>query len=227
MLLNRRQFPPGGFSFFQPQTDWRAPGGLTFDQVVDAIIKHRLANPKFAGQWSVEKEDIENELDEYTCIRIAQNPNYCQAVEGAPPFLPGTSELPRPIVPSNSPSGPSVAVASKLAAGVATIADWRGSGGEVVAQEEADRRAAICVGCPKNDSQHGVAHFFVMTVAAAIQLEIGRKNDMKLKTPFDAELGVCKACWCCNRLKIWSPMEFITKHMSKSVTLPAHCWIEQ
>ena len=226
MLITRRTFPPGGFEFFQTETGWHAPGGLTFEQVVDAIIKHRAANPRFAAGWSLDRTDVGNELDTYTCVRIAQNANYCKGADGSP-FVQDTSGNPRPIVSPESLSGRVAAAASKLAAGVATIGAWRGAGGEVVPQEEAERRAAICAACFLNDNEHGIGYFFVSSVAASIQHEIERKNDIKLRTARDSELGVCKACFCCLRLKVFTPMEYITRHMSKSVTLPPRCWIAQ
>jgi len=93
----------------------------------------------------------------------------------------------------------------------------------------ADKRAAICVQCPQNGSG-GLSRYFTVPVATLIKSRFERLHEMKLVTPNDAQLGVCDACLCPLRLKVWTPMEFIVKHTEKNAwpkfqqTTP-RCWV--
>jgi hypothetical protein len=52
----------------------------TFDEQVQRIIKHRLANPKVylpSDTEHLSPTSVAVELDDYTCQRIGNNSNYC------------------------------------------------------------------------------------------------------------------------------------------------------
>lgn len=72
--LKRNEFPPGGWRFYQKETQWNAPDPLinSFDRMVRVIYQHRAANPK-AG-LSLELEDIEKDLMDYTRARLNMRP---------------------------------------------------------------------------------------------------------------------------------------------------------
>src|SRR5205814_9563165 len=88
-----------------------------------------------------------------------------------------------------------------IANGVSTIAEWEIAGGRVVTQGEANARAAVCVKCPKN-VRADLLSFFTKQAARLIALQLETKNNMKLATPLDVELGMCEACGCVNKLKV-------------------------
>lgn len=66
-MLNRNQFPPGGWQFYQPETKWNAPDPLNYDfySMARLIQQHRMANGLPAGY-----EQAVNDLDSYTRARF-------------------------------------------------------------------------------------------------------------------------------------------------------------
>lgn len=224
-LKNRNHpFPPGGYAFFQPQTNWHSTAGLTFDQTVDEIIRHRLANPRHSHAWTTERAEIEAELDNYTCVRIANDPNYCTGGQGLirRPFVAG------PTPPPSSPGLAAAVVAGgrKIVSGIGVLVDWLGSGGNAVAHELAEQRAQCCVDCSMNAP--GEWHnFFTGPAVAKIRNQLTMKNDMQLSTSQDEKLKVCKACWCVLSLKVHTPIEHVLAHLKSSMEaeMPARCWI--
>lgn len=218
-LLNRRQFPPGGFVFFEPKTGWQSSPGFTFEQTVDEIIKHRRANPRFSAQWATDPETVSQELDEFTCVRIAQDANYCSP--GIPNFLPGST--PSPQWP-NRGSGVAAGV-SKAVGGIGLFLDLFGSGGKPVSQELATARAAVCANCPQN---HGKwVDVFTAPVAETLRKQMAIAADMNLVTPHDDKLEVCRACWCHMKTKVWVDLAHIVKHLKPEsrAELDPRCWI--
>lgn len=227
MLKSRRQFPPGHFSYFQPQTGWSAPLGLTFDQVVAALIKHRIANPRF--DLSTEPEMVAKELDEYTCLRLGNDPNYCSS----PAFFPSGEELKKKRdsqFPFRGPDLGGVAAAAKQArntvAGIGLYLEWFGQAGPV-AQEQANRRAEVCLGCPKHNTKLTILQRFNEIASKPIMQALGILNDLELHTPSDDKLGVCEACDCPIRAKVWCPIGVITNHIrpEAKAALAENCWI--
>src|SRR5512139_2803045 len=143
MLKSRRKHPPGGWKFTQPQTGWMSTPGLDFETVVESIIKHRLANPRF--DLATDFQVVANELDAYTCARLNNNPSYCVAGDAS-------KKAQSPSVVARLRSGAeSVAGAGRnVVVGIGVLLDWLGSGGAAVAPALAESRAAICATCPKN-----------------------------------------------------------------------------
>lgn len=236
-LISRRSFPPGGFFFFQPQSQWPPTqemfAGLTFDQVVIKIAQHRAANPRFG--LSTDLDDIANELDYFTCVRLKFDPNYCV---GGPPGAPlGKAQAPLPPVrPVGQPFKPApsargavaaeVKKVTRLVSGVGVLLDWIGSGGHAVDPALATKRANVCVGCPMNQ-KGGWEHFFTGPAADIIRKQLTLKNEMQLQTTLDKQLSVCDACGCELTLKVWVPLEYVLKKLTPeiSIKLDPRCWI--
>jgi hypothetical protein len=82
MELSRSQFPAGGWQFFQSQTNWHAPTPVssTFDQTVDLIRKHRLANPAVTKQHNLATDfnSVAMELEAYTRTRLGMGDTFSQ-----------------------------------------------------------------------------------------------------------------------------------------------------
>lgn len=225
MLKSTRTFPPGGWQYLQPETGWKARPGATFDEVVRELAAHRAANPRF--NLSTDLDEIATELNHYTCLRIAYNPEYCAPDEfGA--YRGPEKKLPRPSFWRNPAAGAkeSVAVVKKVFAGVGVLLDWLGEGATPVAPNVAEGRARICSDCPQN-AQTDLASFFTVPASKLITRQIEIRNEMKLATAWDAKLGICLACACPLRLKTWTPLEHITAKLlpeSRS-KLDPRCWI--
>lgn len=225
MLKSRRTFPPGGFSFFEPKTGWVSTPGFTFDQVVDEIIRHRRANPRFNGQWNVEPEAVAVELDEYTCVRIAMDPNYCTpGVALTASFSQG--RVPLPLWPGLA--NRTVAAVTKTMAGIGVLLDWLGAGGQAVPKEQSEARATICPTCPKNQPGDWTSHFTGPAIER-LRKQLAIKNDLGLTTTHDAELRVCSVCWCHLALKVHTPIKHIAAHLKPDMKaeLPDFCWIRR
>lgn len=222
-LKSRRTFPPGGFYYFQPQTQFQTTPGLTFDQAVAELIKHRIANPRF--NLPTDTETVANELDEFTCVRIAQNPNYCTGTPGTVlPFQePTRLSFRQNLV--GAAAGAAKYVQNTMA-GIALYAEWFGSS-RPVAQEEAERRAAICVTCPHH-VQGDIMQRFNAAAADEIMKIMGILKDMNLKTAQDDKLAVCEICDCPMKAKVWSPVYLILKHLRPEAKagLWEKCWIK-
>jgi hypothetical protein len=110
--------------------------------------------------------------------------------------------------------------------GIATLADWLGSGGKPVSPDLSAQRADVCAKCPMNRPTKW-RELFAEGVAATILAyeRLRRKNE--LITPADKSLGVCNVCGCFLLLKVHTPLITITDHMEESEydDFPENCWI--
>ena len=114
----------------------------------------------------------------------------------------------------------------RLGAGIGVLVDWVGSGGKPVSVAIAVSRAAVCKDCPKN-KKSAWTEWATAPIAAKIKDQLGMCETMRLSTPYDADLHTCSACLCWLPLKVWTPLEHITDHMSNEVKADLHpsCWI--
>lgn len=223
-LKNRNVFPPGGFSFTQPETGWSAPAHLSFDDTVGNIISHRRANPRF--NLTTDRYAVEQELEQTTIARLRSIPtgeNYLTTIDGGPPG---------PFIPPPRQSRVVGAVASlagearKIRTGLNVIKDWLGDGLTPVAPELATTRAAVCVPCPLNQPPTATQ---VLTGTASKWLKqvLEAKSDMELATPHDSKLQTCAACGCRLDTKVFTPLPHIWRHSKPEdiAALDAACWI--
>ena len=69
---------------------------------------------------------------------------------------------------------------------------------------------------------------FTAPAAELIKNQLTAKASMKLATRYDASLGVCEACACPLPLKVWAPLEYALRKMSKETKekLPEWCWMQ-
>lgn len=220
--LNRHTFPPGGWQFLQPQTGWRAPTptSSTFDQTVQLIRQHRLGNPAATAKHKLATEitAIETELENFTRARLKM-----KAAPTPPPKTQPSSRV-AGVVGVVAEAGRSlVSDVLKAAQGSAVVLDWLRSGGNPVAQELANSRAAACSVCPKNVA----GRWFTENAAAVIQETLEARKELKLETPHDASLRSCDVCLCLNRLKVWCPLEHIMRSTKPEIlaAFPSNCWI--
>lgn len=217
-LKDRNKCPPNGFKFVQPQTGWgEGQTWWDFEALVKDLYNHRLANPRFS--LTTDLESIRAEVDQTNALR-------CLSIRNAEIYVvQDSSTVPKRMAPHATPVGVAGAGA-KLVAGAGTIGAWLGKGGKPVDGFLANARAFTCSKCPKN-GRGGWTHYFTVPASAAIQREVERRNSMKLKTPYDSELGVCEACLCPLKLKVHTPLADIVEHMPDFVKadLDPNCWI--
>jgi hypothetical protein len=215
--LSRTQFPPGGWHFFQPQTGWAPPTPIasTFDQTVQLIIKHRLANGGITAKHklSLDPAVVGNELETFNAMRLGI------PLESPKPMPP------RPTLPQSVVAA--VAAVKKMADGVALLVEWLPQG-QTVAPDLSEKRASVCVTCPKNGSTT-LTQYFTQPVSARLQKMVEARKDLKLQTSFDDKLGVCDVCLCPMKLKVHVPMDHILAKTRPETMpeFPDHCWIKR
>lgn len=205
--------PPGGWKFFQPQSGWWVPNpvSVTFDQAVQLIIKHRLANGPITAKHGLATDStkVGQELDTYTRMRLG-----IPMVDSSPKSLP-----PHPL----SRVAGAAADIKRAAQGTTVVLDWLMSGGQPVEQALAEKRAQTCVQCPKNVA----GQWFTTAPAELIRTTLSARSDLKLQTPFDEKLQSCDVCKCLMRLKVWTPLQFILEKTKPDIMaeFPSNCWI--
>lgn len=204
----------GGWVFRQPQFgNWTNPYALVGkDASVKAIIAARKANAAISAKHklSTDYAAVERELEEF------------QRARGALPqiaatfFSPASSRLPQRVLAA-------AADIKRAAQGTGVVLDWLTSGGAPVAQDLANQRAAVCVACPKNVE----GAWYTVAPAQLIKATLEARKDLKLETPSDAALKSCDVCKCLMRLKVWVPLEHITKNTKAEIMaeFPSNCWI--
>ena len=213
--MSDTQFPNnGGWIYFQPQTGWHNPAAMIGKSAsVEAIKKHRLANPAITvkHQLSTDPNVIERELIQFQRLRGALPPE-----QRAADFFVQRSSLPVRVQEA-------AATIRTAAQGTGVLIDWLTSGGAPVAQELANKRAAICVGCPKNVE----GSWFLTTAAEVIKSTLEARKDLTLATPSDAALKSCDVCKCINRLKVWCPLSHIIEKSRPEIlaAFPPNCWV--
>lgn len=206
----------GGWKFRQAQTGWVNPAAMIGKNAsIDAIRKHRLANPAIATkhQLSTDPVQIGNELVAFQQARGALPPDQ----QPASFFAPARSSLPNRVLAA-------AGEIKRAAQGTAVVLDWLTSGGAPVAQELANKRAAICVGCPKNVE----GSWFTTAPAEVIKAALESRKDLTLATPSDAALKSCGVCRCLLALKVHCPLSHIVAKTRPEIMAEfpkENCWI--
>ena len=169
---------------------------------------------------------MENELDDYTCAILKNDQHWCTSTSvssfSAPlPVFPRLAEAKRSAV------GAVKQFISNAGVGIKTWIEFFGDG-KPVERSLAEKRAAICVSCPHNESVNLAQKF----TAAAVKEIMGIfevMHDLNLETSKDAQLKVCSLCECPLLAKVHVPLDIVQKHMKPEVveSLPNFCWIKK
>ena len=103
------------------------------------------------------------------------------------------------------------------------MASWFGPDGKIVPHATAQARADVCLACP----MRGPTPPMLGLAADSIRQLLSLKAGMKLRVRGEKALGVCLACNCVNRLKVWMPREKVLKELDESEIskLDGRCWI--
>jgi hypothetical protein len=225
-LNNRMRQIPFGLKFYQPETRFNTRQG-SFNNIVDQVVAMRKANPALVAKhhWATDWNEVAEEVDAF-------NAAICERM-GWLDFItqPQAGVAPSPKFKALSPqSEKQLSVAAgkikKVWQGVKTLSEWIDSSEPGVPQELAEARARVCVACPLN-GQGGIETWFTKPAAEAIKFQLSRMADRKLSTMVDAQLNVCVACLCPLKLKVHTPLEFISQHMDDATraSLDTKCWI--
>ena len=217
-LKSRRNCPPNGFSFRQNQTGWEL-NVWDFEQLCQQLQAHRLANPSL--KLPTDLDSIREEVDVTNANRVASIPNAESYVTGGP-VIPKTRAS-HGLSPRLQSAAGSI---KKIAIGAGLLIDWIIEGANPVSAEVANARAQVCVKCPKN-SPASLSNFFTRSASELICKEIEQVKKLDMTTPDDEKLGVCTACACPLRAKVWCPLSYINEHMAPEIKADLHfsCWI--
>ena len=219
-LKSRDKWVPHGFQILLPEIGMKEPITGSFNAVVNAFARIVEKNPALAEKkgWPKDRQSQEDWIDEREAQRMAAHGwmNFVE-MEGQPPTIQKKTSL--------------VARVGSVAAGVKTaLAIYRdlfGPDGKVVAKEEAERRAAVCVACPQNDVAGGLRKYFVKEAAREIMMVAGMLKDMNATTSLDAKLGVCQSCQCPLGAKVFIEAHVLKKNLKPEQIskLDPNCWI--
>jgi len=220
-LKSRNNFPPGSFQAIFPEAGMKKPFQGSFNECVQFVLSFRKKNPTITAKngWTLDQTEIETWVDEHNSARLMAN-GWTQWVE----FGGGSTPL-----PDGKKNGVWRSVVEKfrrVGSGAMLLKDWLGSGARPVEGVMAEKRALVCVGCPKNDGADFTA-YFTHLYADRIKAMLQIKHDMELKTSVDEKLTVCSACDCPLKLKVWCPIETINQRLSSDTRtrLDPRCWV--
>lgn len=112
--------------------------------------------------------------------------------------------------------------------GAEILTAWMGAGGVPVPRDQAEARAAVCFGCPKNRPRKWY-ELVKAGVAGEIKRQLGLRQHLKRFTTYDSGLGVCDACGCFLKLKVDTPLEHIERTLSDEDIndLAEICWVRK
>lgn len=222
-LKSRSEHPPYDFQILLPEVGMKAPIKGSFRHVVDEFAKIVAANPAQAAKhnWPDYLEGQEDWVDVHNAQRLQAS--------GWSQFTTDGSEL-YILPPGQKKTLRGGVVVGKLATGASIWRDLFGESGATVEQPLAEKRAEVCVSCPENDIKMGLANWFTSELAGQL---LGLFNLMKgknLVTRQDDKLGVCRACLCPGRAKVWASIDVIKKHTKQETLDKLHkdgprCWI--
>ena len=166
-------------------------------------------------------------VDEYNANICAQMgwTQYIGRPEESAPIPKGSPQRQQTLL-SNLRSA--AAKAKELVAGAKSLKEWVDSGEPPVPTEQSARRAAICAACPQNE-QGDFTKWFTVPAAELIKKQLETLAERKLSTPDDERIQMCMACSCPLRLKVHTPIGYVTKALSvearERLKAGKNCWI--
>jgi hypothetical protein len=227
-LRDRNGSIPNGLSYSVPEVGWTPRRNSSFHGIVESLQRLVAANPILQERYPQSYAQLADLVDQYNANICEQNGWHEYIVAG-----PGGGPLGSPFPPdglaSSEPPPKSPRLLQKLrdvVGGGETLVDWLASNADAVPNELANSRAAVCAGCSKN-AKGDWTTFFTVPVANAIRLAHESRKQMKLSTPYDEVLGVCKVCTCPLRLKVHFKVEDLKVKLGDQTVsqLPEWCWI--
>ncbi len=193
------QTPPGGWRYFQPETQlWFNGNDQGFVDMVHQVAKHRAHRGLPRANYNEAFDDVNAQL----CERLG--PDHCRAKPTE-----NWSYIKRDY--SANIDGETAIAGSK-----AFIAFIRG-GFKMEDVGVAHARAEVCRTCHLNTPAAGCSSCSTLHVASARFLPKDRQF---------TGLHVCAACGCGLQMKVNMPMSVIeSADEGRNLQFPAHCWI--
>jgi hypothetical protein len=204
ILPTKGRVPPSdGTSHWRFQV---APGVMLRAQDHDGLVKlvfeYRLRN-------NIEPGDVVRDISNWYC---AQFPKFCH-----PDPRPVKAD---PSIPP-APLPPSEPILNRVSRWASVMAHKMPRGGySLVTLDVAEKRAAICVGCPSQDSQWRGG----CGGCSATTLQILQALKALKKTTKDGSLGACKVMGWANTVSIWCDPSVIPANASEKSVMPDACW---
>lgn len=100
---------------------------------------------------------------------------------------------------------------------LSTMAAWFTTNGlQTIPQEEAERRASICAGCPLNVGMTGCG-------VCRVALQGIRVAVLDAHTSQDEKLNACGVCGCDNKLQVHAPLAAL-RPSGSPLAYPNWCW---
>ncbi len=195
------------------------PFAGSFTEAVNFETSFRKKNPALVAKnnWSLDPDDIANDVDAYNAQRMVAGGwlNFVDMEGMSPPPMGGASRA---------------SFAGAVAAQVSGLAVYRELfvGKSVpVPCDEAERRAAICVACPLNNTKLTLKQRFVDYVAKGLTELVAIMHERDLHTSRDKELGTCDACDCPMFAKVHVALPTVIAHLKPAQYSKLHpsCWI--
>lgn len=212
--INPGGVPPGGWNYTEAATGWSYPDVYagTWGQLINAIIQHRQANPKYG--LSLVQSDVEYAAGKQIYDRLSpvDRDRFFRVSD--------TSYVPPPTAQKKTGVAAFVDRLRSDAKGAEILSDWLGAGGEPETTERATERASICRTCPHNVPAKKIETW----LAARIKQYEEVKHSITLKTEHDADIKGCSVCGCWLPLKVWVPVEHLKNDADD---FPSHCWIRK
>ena len=217
-LVDRQKQIPNGMFYYEPATKWRSRPWASFDQIVQDLIAHRKGNPALAQKfgWSTDYNSVADEVDAFN-TRVCEQMGWTQFIRGG-----GGQAQPLPFpVSAGKPQR-----LGAVGAGGLTLVEWIKSKEEAVPDTLAEKRAEVCVRCPKNQKGK-LLDFFTEMTSWMIRKAFEDRSRMNLSTIHDENLNVCSACYCPLKLKVHMGLDRILKRLPQESkqALDPQCWI--
>ena len=185
--------PPDGWRYHVPDTETTVKGNH-WGHLLARVEEHLKANNLPVPL------NLEEYVENYMCSLF---PDKCKEVDAHPPL-----------------DRRKMTVGDVLRFTAMIGADML-NGRKRVSNDEANRRADICVGCRDNIDPDGCSTCNRGKMEKLIEALTGA-----IATKRDSQLRSCRHCGCINRAQVWFPLDILQKFTTKEVNnaLPANCW---
>ncbi len=223
-LKSRAVFPPGEFQVLHPEAGQQTPFKGSFSEAVAFEMNFRLKNPALVSKygWSLDPNVVASDVDAYNAQRmIAAGFFSFVDIDAVPPTTSGGA--------GRGGFARAAAAADSALTGLAIYLELFSGGTKPVPKPEAERRAAVCLVCPLNNTKLTLRERFVAYVAKGLTELAGVLRDMDMTTSLDKQLGTCDACDCPLFAKVHVPIDSIERNMKprERAKLDPRCWITQ
>jgi hypothetical protein len=185
--------PPGGFTYRQKESGFSMTG-ITFQALVKKVAQHRTNdNYPMIGEGYL---TLSAEVEAQICERLSPIDQVALCDNN---FRPVTSIHWTQVITF-----------------LKTLVAWFTTGFVLVPQEEAERRAAICINCPYNVGLSGCG-------GCKTAVSVMRASLLKATTSQDAGLQACGVCGCDNPTQVHVPLE-VLRAGKVDLPYPTWCW---